>query len=92
MKNISAILIASLLSGVITLGAYKVFFENQSTDLFLPQTENGELTTKAPLRNVNYTGYAAPDFWSFSMAIKTPNHESKWERVPALLFPKMDMW
>lgn len=62
MKNISAILIASLLSGVITLGAYKVFFENQSTDLFLPQTENGELTTKAPLRNVNYTGYAAPDF------------------------------
>src|SRR5690554_4860670 len=62
MKNISAILIASLLSGAITLGAYKVFFENQSTNLFLPQTENGELTTKAPLRNVNYTGYAAPDF------------------------------
>ena len=62
MKNISAILIASLLSGAITLGAYKVFFENQSTDLFLPQTENGELTTKAPLRNVNYTGYATPNF------------------------------
>lgn len=57
MKNISAIFITSLLSGVITLGAYKLVFENNSDNL----SESG-ITTEAPLHQVSYNGYNSPDF------------------------------
>ncbi|WP_277633179.1 Do family serine endopeptidase [Avrilella dinanensis] len=57
MKNISAIFITSLLSGVITLGAYKLVFEDNSGNL----SESG-ITTEAPLHQVSYNGYNSPDF------------------------------
>src|SRR5690554_373014 len=57
MKNISAIFITSLLSGVITLGAYKLVFENNSSN----SSESG-ITTEAPLHQVSYNGYNSPDF------------------------------
>lgn len=57
MKNISAIFATSLLSGVITLGAYKLVFENNSDNL----SESG-ITTEAPLHQVSYNGYNSPDF------------------------------
>lgn len=57
MKNISAIFVTSLLSGVITLGAYKLVFENNSGNL----SESG-ITTEAPLHQVSYNGYNSPDF------------------------------
>lgn len=57
MKNISAIFVTSLLSGVITLGAYKLVFENNSGNL----SESG-ITTEAPLHQVSYNGYNSLDF------------------------------
>lgn len=57
MKNISAIFITSLLSGVITLGAYKLVFEDNSGN----SSESG-ITTEAPLHQVSYNGYNSPDF------------------------------
>lgn len=57
MKNISAIFITSLLSGVITLGAYKLVFEDNSGNL----SESG-ITTEAPLHQVSYNGYNSLDF------------------------------
>lgn len=57
MKNISAIFVTSLLSGVITLGAYKLVFEDNSGNL----SESG-ITTEAPLHQVSYNGYNSPDF------------------------------
>ncbi|MDO5636561.1 MAG: trypsin-like peptidase domain-containing protein [Myroides sp.] len=57
MKNIGTILATSLLSGVVTLGSYKLFFEDTT---FLNNTKT--LTTNAPLRNVANTAFDAPDF------------------------------
>ncbi|PJR04862.1 Do family serine endopeptidase [Avrilella dinanensis] len=57
MKNISTIFITSLLSGVITLGAYKLVFEDNSGNL----SESG-ITTEAPLHQVSYNGYNSLDF------------------------------
>lgn len=57
MKNIGTILATSLLSGVVTLGSYKLFFEDAT---FLNNTKT--LTTSAPLRNVANTAFDAPDF------------------------------
>ena len=57
MKNIGTILATSLLSGVVTLGSYKLFFEDTT---FLNNTKT--LTTSAPLRNVANTAVDAPDF------------------------------
>lgn len=57
MKNISAIFVTSLLSGVITLGAYKLVFEDNSGN----SSESG-ITTEAPLHQVSYNGYNSPDF------------------------------
>ena len=57
MKNIGTILATSLLSGVVTLGSYKLFFEDTT---FLNNTKT--LTTSAPLRNVANTAFDAPDF------------------------------
>lgn len=57
MKNIGTILATSLLSGVVTLGSYKLFFEDTT---FLNNTKT--LTTSAPLRNVVNTAFDAPDF------------------------------
>lgn len=57
MKNISAIFVTSLLSGVITLGAYKLVFENNSGN----SSESG-ITTEAPLHQVSYNGYNSLDF------------------------------
>ena len=57
MKNIGTILATSLLSGVVTLGSYKLFFEDSA--FFKNPTY---LTTSAPLRNVNNTAFEAPDF------------------------------
>ena len=48
MKNISAIFFTSLLSGVITLGAYKLFFENQKQEI----TPNG-MVSEIPLQTVS---------------------------------------
>lgn len=57
MKNIGTILATSLLSGVVTLGSYKLFFED--TNYF----ENAkEITTSAPFRNVNNSVFEAPNF------------------------------
>ena len=56
MKNFGTILFTSLLSGAVTLGSYKVFFENNSFSL------NNNLTTSAPLRNVNNVAFEAPNF------------------------------
>lgn len=57
MKNISAIFVTSLLSGVITLGAYKLVFEDNSGN----SSESG-ITTEAPLHQVSYNGYNSLDF------------------------------
>ncbi|WLD24383.1 Do family serine endopeptidase [Flavobacterium dauae] len=57
MKNIGTILATSLLSGVVTLGSYKLFFEDAP---FFKNPTN--LTTSAPLRNVSNTAFEAPDF------------------------------
>lgn len=57
MKNIGTILATSLLSGVVTLGAYKLFFEPNS---YL--NTNNEITTSAPLRNVSNNVFEAPNF------------------------------
>ncbi len=60
MKNIGTILATSLLSGVVTLGSYKLFFEDTA---FLKTTTN--LTTSAPLRNISNTAFEAPDFYGY---------------------------
>ncbi|RRA90407.1 trypsin-like peptidase domain-containing protein [Paenimyroides viscosum] len=57
MKNIGTILTASLISGAVTLGSYKLFFDDNS----LLKTSN-TLTTSAPLRNVANTAFDVPDF------------------------------
>jgi len=57
MKHIATILTTSLLSGVITLGSYKLFFEDQ----FSYQKSN-TLTTTAPIRNVSYSNLETPNF------------------------------
>lgn len=57
MKNLTSIITASLLSGAVTLGSYKYFFEDDNR-LFATQTE---LTTSAPIQNVSI-GNMAPDF------------------------------
>lgn len=57
MKNIGTILATSLLSGVVTLGAYKLLFEDTA---LLNQSNN--LTTSAPLRNVSNNSFEAPNF------------------------------
>ncbi len=58
MKNISAIFITSLMSGAITLGAYKLVFETPNNHY----ADAGTLTTQAPLHSTNFDGYNAPDF------------------------------
>lgn len=55
MKNISTILFSSVLSGIMTLGAYKFFIEDASSNLI-----SNNLTTSAPLKNVNYN-YETPN-------------------------------
>src|SRR5690606_1133008 len=60
MKSISAIFITSLLSGAITLGAYKLAFESDLTDS--SATKTGLTTTSAPLHQVSYNAANAPDF------------------------------
>lgn len=60
MKSISAIFITSLLSGVITLGAYKLAFESDLTDS--SATKTGLTTTAASLHQVGYNTANAPDF------------------------------
>lgn len=57
MKQIPALFLTSLLSGAITLGAYKLFIEDNA---LLPVISN-DITTAAPLRTVANT-YEAPDF------------------------------
>lgn len=57
MKQIPALFLTSLLSGVITLGAYKLFIED---NVLLPVISN-DITTTAPLRTVA-NAYEAPDF------------------------------
>ncbi len=57
MKQIPALFLTSLLSGVITLGAYKLFIEDNA---LLPVMSN-DITTAAPLRTVA-NAYEAPDF------------------------------
>ena len=56
MKNIGTIFATSLLSGVITLGSYKLFFEDSNL------MNSNNITTKAPIRNVNNTLFEAPNF------------------------------
>ena len=56
MKNIGTILVTSLLSGVVTLSAYKLLFE----DTHLINSNN--ITTSAPFRNVNNASFEAPNF------------------------------
>jgi len=56
MKNTGTILLTSLLSGAVTLGSYKLLFEENT---FNPNS--GNLTTSAPLRNVNSTSLEAPN-------------------------------
>lgn len=58
MKNTGTILLTSLLSGAVTLGSYKLLFENND---FTINTSNG-FTTSAPLRNVNNVNFEAPNF------------------------------
>lgn len=48
MKNFGTILLASLISGSLTLGTYKLFFEHKSSDL----KQNDLITTTPPLKNV----------------------------------------
>ncbi len=57
MKNIGPILAASLLSGIVTLGSYKLFFEDP-----LSLNNVSTLTTSAPLRNVSNSNFEVPNF------------------------------
>lgn len=57
MKHIATILTTSLLSGVITLGSYKLFFEDQFSD-----QKSNTITTTAPIRNVSYSNLETPNF------------------------------
>lgn len=57
MKNTGTILLTSLLSGAVTLSAYKLIFEENNT-----QTKKGEeITTLAPLQNTNATAFETPN-------------------------------
>lgn len=58
MKNTGTILLTSLLSGAVTLGSYKLLFENNTLNI---NTTNG-ITSSAPLRNVNNVTFEAPNF------------------------------
>lgn len=57
MKNIGTILATSLLSGVVTLGSYKLFFEENAL-----LNNSNTITTSAPFRNVANTSFEAPNF------------------------------
>ncbi len=57
MKNIGTILATSLLSGVVTLGSYKLFFEENAL-----LNNSNTITTSAPFRNVANTTFEAPNF------------------------------
>src|SRR5690554_299228 len=48
MKNFGTILLTSLISGVLTLSGYKLFFEKNA----IIETEEATITTSAPLHNV----------------------------------------
>lgn len=52
MKKFGSLLIVSLLSGVITLGAYKLFFDTTSNN-------NGVVTTATPSSNARTVGFGA---------------------------------
>lgn len=54
MKNLTTLFFASLLSGTVTLGSYKLFFENNE------ELTRNEITTTAPLRTVS-GGFEMPD-------------------------------
>lgn len=56
MKNIGTILLTSLLSGAVTLGSYKLLFEDHTLN-----PGSTDLTTSAPLRNVNSTSFEVPN-------------------------------
>lgn len=56
MKNIGTVLATSLLSGVVTLGSYKLFFEENSV-----LNNSNTITTTAPFRNVANTAFEAPN-------------------------------
>lgn len=56
MKNIGTILLTSLLSGAVTLGSYKLLFEDNALN-----SNSADLTTSAPLRNVNNASFEAPN-------------------------------
>lgn len=56
MKNIGTILLTSLLSGAVTLGSYKLLFEDDALN-----PGSTDLTTSAPLRNVSNTAFEAPN-------------------------------
>lgn len=56
MKNIGTILLTSLLSGAVTLGSYKLLFEDNALN-----SNFADLTTSAPLRNVNNASFEAPN-------------------------------
>lgn len=56
MKNTGTILLTSLLSGAVTLGSYKLLFEDNTLN-----PGSADLTTSAPLRNVNSTAFEAPN-------------------------------
>jgi len=49
MKNFGTILLASLISGSLTLGAYKLFFEHKVSDV----KQNELITTASPLKNAS---------------------------------------
>lgn len=57
MKNIWTIFLTSLLSGAVTLGSYKLFFDNNVT-LF---TSGQGVTTTAPVQRTG-TSFGSPDF------------------------------
>ena len=57
MKNIGTILATSLLSGVVTLGSYNLFFEENAL-----LNNSNTITTSAPFRNVANTTFEAPNF------------------------------
>ncbi len=57
MKNIGTILVTSLLSGVVTLGSYKLFFEENAL-----LNNSNTITTSAPFRNIANTTFEAPNF------------------------------
>lgn len=58
MKNIGTILLTSLLSGMITLGSYKLLFEDPVQSL----NSDNNLTTSASLRSVHNPNLNTPDF------------------------------